>query len=311
MSERLRGLLCDLGIAVRARVLDARDRPDRADVAGETEADVIYGIDRVAESTAVDWLERHWPDDEPIRLVMEGLDAPRTFGAGSTKWTCIVDPIDGTRCLMTDKRSAWVLAGIAPAGGGVGEIEVCAMTELPPTRQWRGDQASAVRGQGVVAESFDLRADTRRPLSLHPSRATDFKHGFASLAKFFPEGKARIAAVEERLWRELYGDSRVPLVFDDQYVSTGGQVYEILAGRDRMVGDIRPYVLTHSLACHPYDICTGMLIQEAGGVLESPTGEPLAGPLDTTSAIAWVGYANPTLADLVRPILARLVGELR
>ncbi len=310
MKERLRGLLCEFGVAVRDRVLAARDRPDRAHVTGETEADVIYGIDRVAESTAVDWIERHWPAEESIQLVMEGLEAPRTIGAGAPKWTCIVDPIDGTRCLMTDKRSAWVLVGLAPFGGGLEDIAVCAMTELPPTRQGRSDQASAVRGCGVVAASCDLRSGEWLPLKLQPSQATDFRHGFASLAKFFPEGKARIAAVEEQLWHELYGDSRVPMVFDDQYVSTGGQIYEILAGRDRMVGDIRPYVLTHSLACHPYDICTGMLIQEAGAVLEVPTGGPISAPLDTTSAVAWVGYANPTLADLVRPILARLIRDL-
>ena len=309
-TDDLRRLLCDLGSTVQHHVLASCERPALDQAVGESQADVVYGLDRIAETAALDWFERHWPSDQPVDVVMEGLDSSLRVGRGTPRWTCILDPVDGTRCLMTQKRSAWVLAALAPHGGGLADIAVCAMTELPPTRQWRADQVSAVRGRGLVCRSTDLRAGVEQPLTLQPSRATDVRHGFASLAKFFPEGKARIAALEERLWTELYGTTRVPLVFDDQYVSTGGQVFELLSGRDRMVGDIRPYVLDRSLACHPYDVCTGMLIAEAGGVFEAPAGGPVNGPLDTTSAIAWIGYANPMLADLVRPILKRLLREV-
>jgi hypothetical protein len=33
-------------------------------------------------------------------------------------------------------------------------------------------------------------------------------------------------------------------------------------------------------------------------------------PLDTTTAVAWVGYANPTLAAAIGPILSELVDDL-
>ena len=39
-----------------------------------------------------------------------------------------------------------------------------------------------------------------------------------------------------------------------------------------------------------------MLLEEAGGVVTDPWGQPLDAPLDTTSPIAWVGYANASLA---------------
>ena len=35
-----------------------------------------------------------------------------------------------------------------------------------------------------------------------------------------------------------------------------------------------------------------MLLEEAGGVVTDPWGAPLDAPLDTTSPVAWVGYAN-------------------
>ena len=52
-----------------------------------------------------------------------------------------------------------------------------------------------------------------------------------------------------------------------------------------------------------------MLLQEAGGVVEAPSGAPLRAPLDMTSPVAWMGYANPALADLIRPLLKRLMEE--
>jgi hypothetical protein len=53
-----------------------------------------------------------------------------------------------------------------------------------------------------------------------------------------------------------------------------------------------------------------MLLEEAGGVVTDPRGEPLDAPLDTTTAVAWAGYANPTLAERIGPILADLVDGL-
>jgi hypothetical protein len=148
---------------------------------------------------------------------------------------------------------------------------------------------------------------------VQPSPARDFRHGFASLARFFPEGKALTAQLEEALWDELYGlGGTTPLVFDDQYISTGGQLYELAIGHDRMLGDLRPLVFAKlgyrsPLVCHPYDICTALILQEAGGIVEAPDGRPLRALLDTTSPVAWMGYANPVLARTVRPVLRRLI----
>ncbi len=230
----------------------------------------------------------------------------------------MVDPIDGTRGIMHDKRPAWLLAGLAPQGGErtrLSEIVVAAMTEIPTTKQWRADQVSAVRGRGLMAEGIDVRTGAREKLSLRPSQARDFQHGFASFAKFFPAGKTDVARLEEKLWAELYEESEGPVIFDDQYISTGGQFYELIAGHDLMCGDLRPIVLrnrreSEPLMCHPYDVCTAMLLAEAGVVLEKPDGGPVDPPLDLTSPVTWVAYANEELASLVRPVLRRLIERL-
>ncbi len=324
--EQARRLLCRLGDDIRQAVLDARDAANPEDLAGVAEvtsADTLYRIDKVSEATVLGWLGAHWPADWSVQLVMEGLsdDQPLTFPAftpvGNTRLKLIVDPIDGTRSLMYDKRSAWALAALAPQRGpqtNLSHIVVAAMTELPTSKQWRADQLSAVRGAGLVVEGINAyRPGERWPVRMRPSQATDFRHGFASLVKFFPEGKALTAQIEEALWDQLLGRTRThtPMVFDDQYLSTGGQIYELLSGRDRMVADLRPLVLTAlgyggMTMCHPYDLCTGLLLTEAGGVLEAPDGRPLDAPLDTMTPVAWVGFANETLARQVRPVLRQL-----
>jgi hypothetical protein len=256
---------------------------------------------------------------------MEGLEGgavtfPRGVPVARTEWKCILDPIDGTRGIMYDKRPAFILAALAPQRGArteLRDIVVAAMTELPTSKQDRADQLSVIRGKGLVAETHDLVRGTRRRWRARPSRARNFEHGFASIARFFPEGKALLGAVEEALWRELglLGKNGGQLVFDDQYICTGGQLFELIVGHDRMLGDLRPLAYpklgfsSASLCCHPYDICTALIAEEAGCVIEAPAGGPLRYPLDTTTPVAWMGYANPTLARTVRPVLRRLMAQ--
>lgn len=326
-AERARRLLCRLQDAIRTGALAARrlGRKRLARIAAVTAADTIYGIDRVSEATVLAWLEENWPRTAPVELVMEGLEGrgavtfPQGTPVAATRWKLILDPIDGTRGLMHDKRSAWSLAALAPQRGTkntLADIVVAAMTELPTSKAGFADQLSAVRGRGLRAERVDLRTGRRVKLRPRPSAAPDVAHGFASFAKFFPEGKAWIAEREERLWRELgvSGAAGGQPVFDDQYLSTGGQLYELLMGHDRFVADVRPIAFARlgltrgaALACHPYDICTALIAEEAGCVVRAPEGGPLRAPLDTTSPVAWAGYANRALARRIGPVLRRIL----
>ena len=139
-----RRLLCALGDHIRDVVVGARGI-DMAVIEGETVADTIYAIDRVADDTLLEWFEEHWPG---VEVVSEGLDEPVVVGSDPT-WTVIVDTIDGTRGLMYDKRPAWCLAAAAPHGGSLRDVVAAAMTELPTAKQGAADQLSGTRGGGV------------------------------------------------------------------------------------------------------------------------------------------------------------------
>ena len=326
LHELLRGKLCALGVAIRNGVIEGRRGKDGAElaaVAGRGGGDTIYAVDKFGEGAVKDWFRKNWPGDMPVQVVMEGIEGelcfPEGVVAGATQWKCIIDPIDGTRGLMYDKRPAWALAGIAPQRGEetrLSEIVAAAMTEIPVSKQWRADQFSATADGGVVGTAFDLVRGTQQAVEAAPSRAKDFRHGFASLVKFFPEGRTLTSQIEERVWDQLAGlnASASPEIFDDQYLSTGGQFHELIAGRDRMVGDLRPLVfraldMEGSLACHPYDACAWLVLERAGVVFEHPLGGFPEAPLDTGSGVAWVAYANADLAELMRPVLQKTLRE--
>jgi hypothetical protein len=289
--------------------------------------DTLYRLDEHGEQTLLTFCEQ-WGADLPLLLVAEGLEGgARVFPAGTAPehvgFTLIVDPIDGTRGLMYGKRSAWALFGIAPAPGADGwhptlaAISVALQAELPTTRAALADVLWAARGAGTQAETHDLRTGTLRPFVPRPSRAPSLDGGFAAISKFFPGAKAAAAALEEQLYREVLGPpiSASPQVFDDEYISSGGQFYELMVGHDRFLADLRP--LLHDpaepiarLCCHPYDVCTALIAQEAGVIVTDPWGQPLAAPLDTETSVAWVGYANATLQRSIEPILGRLLDNL-
>jgi hypothetical protein len=327
--HQVRTLLLDLGDHVRQSVIAARHEVDAAAfsvVSRESVADTIYVIDRISEDAISSWFARRWPRTIPVELVMEGIDPehPVTVPTGippeQTQVKIILDPIDGTRGIMYDKRAAWFLAGAAPQLGAatrLSEIEVAVMVELPTTKQWRADRFSAVRGQGLFSDSVNVLTGALLPRAVKPSAAENMLHGFGYIARFFPAGKALSAAVEEQLWERLYSSApgKEIVLFEDQYISTGGQFGELLTGHDRMIADIRPLIfkklgLASALCCHPYDVAAALVLQEAGVVLEAPGGSPMDGPLDTTSPISWVGYANPKLAAHIRPVLLTVLKEM-
>ena len=116
-----------------------------------------------------------------------------------------------------------------------------------------------------------------------------------------------------------------PLIFDDEYISSGGQLHELIAGHDRFVADLRPYFMDHlealarnagdttprrRICCRPYDLCTILIAEEAGVIVNDGRGNPVDAPLDTISDVAWAGYANRALANQIQPVLSRLLAEL-
>ena len=137
---------------------------------------------------------------------------------------------------------------------------------------------------------------------------------FLAQLEYFQILEPRIAALEERLFRAILPEEALDRVFDDQYIATGGQLFDLMTGRDRFVADIRPRLLDLGteigLCSHPYDLCTELIARQVGVQVTDLRGRPLRFPLDTTTPVGWAGYANQHIRDLVEPHLLKLLAEL-
>jgi hypothetical protein len=234
----------------------------------------------------------------------------------------IVDPIDGTRGLMYQKRPAWILTGVAANRGpqtNLADIELAVMTEIPLVKQHLCDSFWAIAGQGTQGERINRLTGATQILVPQPSRATTIAQGFGMIARFFPGGRDILAAIDEAVIERVLGPQPPgrALAFEDQYISTGGQLYELLMGHDRWIADVRPLldrVLAKrgralGLCCHPYDLATELVAREAGIIVCDAQNNRLSAPLDVTTDMAWIGYANPAIRDLVAPALAVALRE--
>ena len=310
-------------------------------VAHDEDGDTIYAIDRIAEDVLVDEVDRTIAREAgPVVLVAEGLPGgevllPEGADAARARWVIIVDPIDGTRGLMYQKRPGWILTGAARIRNGDGangrvrqaatlaDIEVAVQTEIPLVKQHLSDEMWSVRGQGAAARRHNRLTGDTGAFTLRPSTATTLSHGFATVSRFFPGNATALSGVDDEIAIANVGppERGKAKVFEDQYISTGGQLYELMAGHDRLIADLRPLSdpsvdragppaanpparrAGGGLCCHPYDLCAELIARELGEIVTDERGAPLRAPLDVHADVCWVGYANAGLRAVVEPVL--------
>ena len=321
-AESLLEPILSLHEHVRTAVVDACGRQaseQLAAVAAEATGDTSYAIDRVGEDAFLQGLA-DLAREQPLCVVGEGLPGdtlvlPRGAREEDCRWRLLVDPIDGTRGLMYQKRSAWILTGVAPnrgPGTRLRDIVLAVQSEIPLVKQHLSDQLWALRGQGMEAQRCNRLSGARERLAVRPSRADTIAHGFATIVRFFPGARDVLAAIDDEVVQALVTPPPGRAAcFEDQYASTGGELYELVAGHDRLVADLRPLVqsvraargLPAGLCCHPYDLCTVLVAEESGVVLTDASGAPIDAPFDVSADVAWVGYANGRLRTLVEPAL--------
>lgn len=299
--------------------------------------DTTFGIDVVAEAVALAWLER--PANWPVSVLTEdagwqhrsaepsapGGPTDRPSGAdpfdhGGPR--IAIDPIDGTRHLMHDVRAAWVVVSIAGPGAGqpnLSDVETGMLVEIPDSRGNVARELVARRGDGHAVQrlvSLDeageenagpfapLRADDRRVLDGH----------YFPFFSFEPAGRESAQALARRVFErlaELEGIDPASIL-DDQYISSGGQLALLAQGTYRTIVDARIALASATRrpvqTAKPYDVAGAILIaREAGCVVQRPDGAPLDFPIDATTPVEFVGFANHSTADALAPVIAAAI----
>jgi fructose-1,6-bisphosphatase/inositol monophosphatase family enzyme len=320
----LLGAIRSIHEEIRSAVVTACEKSppeEMARVVEDGDGDTIFSVDHISEEILIDLFERTVASQTPIVLIAEGLSGgkvilPRGTPEADARWRIIADPIDGTRCLMYQKRSAWILTGVAENRGELttlADIKLAVQTEIPLVKQHLSDVLWAFEDAGTQGERFNRITGERRPLYVHPSTARSLEHKFCSVSRFFSGGRDVLAAIDDDISFGALGSGREGKAncFEDQYLSTGGQLYELIIGHDCFQADLRPLLRAileergwnAGLCCHPYDLCTELIAREAGVLISDEFGNPLAAHLNLTADVTWIGYANGHIHNLVEPLL--------
>ena len=321
--------LTALGLAVRSHLLSHRDAERDAEAIGFVGGDTIFAIDRKVEPLLVRELKVWSEEIGPLVVVAEGFGEDGTVAFGphgaNPQLRLLIDPIDGTRCLMYDKRSAWFLAAAAPDRGSATRLVdavASVMVELPTSKQRWADHVAFAKGEPLLAQRVDIETGETTPLDPRPSRMATLLNGYGQVSNFFPGTKELASELMERIATAVVGTVQPGMasIFEDQYTSTGGQFVELLFARDRFCCDLRPIfydILEHrsgrpvsrGIACHPYDIA-GLPAAMAGGVIITDAfGAALDAEFSVSAPVHWCGYANESLRREIEPAIREFIRE--
>jgi fructose-1,6-bisphosphatase/inositol monophosphatase family enzyme len=332
-SEReWRGRLEDLCARIRRgtrRALDAAsengDFGPLARAVRQGAGDVTYAIDELVEHALLEWLDET-ARVTPLSLLTEdsgwmhrgpgpnGVRELAGFDHGGPR--IALDPIDGTRNLMADLRSAWSVvsfAGPGPDEPRLEELTLGILSELPDSRAARYRVMWAEAAGGAQLETRELESDRlvrARPLRADESARVD--HGYFPFFRYAPDQRPALARIEADFFERLREHEGADLrhVFDDQYISNAGQLVQLCNGVYRLIVDARGFLARRAgvatITSKPYDVAGAIFVARAAGcVLVAPNDAPLDFPLDVTTPVDFIGFANRASHARMAPHLWR------
>ena len=324
LLEIIRDLHFAIYDAVRAKLF-AQDSSLFAVANEDGEGDVSYNIDIASEEMIEHFFSCN-PIEGGIVVISEGSGKqvyPAAINERDARYRLLIDPIDGTREIMYNKRSAWVITAVANNRGestNLSDVFLSVQTELPVKKQTLASFVYAEKGCGAWEEIWDIgsRKQTAKAERLQPSRSKNIDHGYAVFSNYFPGVRDVISLFADTVLSKVGIDAQndKALVFDDQYISSGGQIYLLASGAYRFAADIRPALSRVStergiglaLCCHPYDIGGLLIFLEAGGIMTDLAGHDITYPIDTQTRCGWLAYANSDIRKLME---AAVLAEIK
>jgi len=300
---------------------------DASEVAGEGVGDTTFALDTGPEALIATWAEEQ-ARSAPLSVLTEdrgwrhlgpdgegGARALDTFDHGGGRY--VFDPVDGTRPLMCGLRSAWFSAAWAPPGPRppeLGDVTVGLLRELPPPAHTGAPERWVATAAGGTPHTWQGLAG--EPLPGNPARtdaAAGLERRYVSFFKFQPAERVALAELEANFLARLAAEGvDTDQIYDDQYTSNCAQLVLVARGTYRLLADLRAWEANRTgrlpLATKPYDVAAAQLVARgAGAVVHGTDGAPLAGPLDATTSLSFVAYANTATAARLAPHLAAVL----
>lgn len=327
-SVPLTELCARIRTAVRTALADGSRRDDVTAIVGRGAGDATFAIDAVAEEAVTTWLGEVALQG-PLSLMTEhvgwrhvgpapggGAMSLEGFDHGGPR--IALDPIDGTRNVMHDLRSAWIVVSFAGPGEGVprfGEQSLGIVSEIPDTRARFAREFDARQGRGAGVTVIDLARDDARSkrtaITCDDDERADL--GYFPFFGYEPTGRAHAQELAARVIDHVA--SRAPeidesTILDDQYISSGGQLVLLALGTYRLIVDAR--VSLNALhgedrqTAKPYDVAGALLVaREAGCTIVRPDGGELDFEMDVVTPVEFAGFHNEATRDRWLPALSR------
>jgi len=297
--------------------------------------DVTFGLDEAAERVLSAWLDER-AREGPLSLMTEDAGwrhrgpgpgpgdrsgPPRDldgFDHGGPR--IAIDPIDGTRNLMADLRSAWTVisfCGPGPAQPRLADVDLGLVAEIPDSRAARWRALVAARGAGCRLRTGDLSTDElldEERLEADDDDRAD--HAYFPFFSYMHDLRPPLAALQAGFFARLarHEGADVRSCYDDQYISNAGQLFLLARGTYRLIVDARQWAAERAghptVTSKPYDLAGAVLCaREAGCVVTSIEGDELDFPLDTSTPVGFVGFANRASHERMWPHLQRALAE--
>jgi fructose-1,6-bisphosphatase/inositol monophosphatase family enzyme len=302
-----------------------------ADAIGEGAGDTSYGLDEASEAALRTW-SLEVARVQPLSVLSEATGwrhlGPGPGGARELPGfdhggpRIVVDPVDGTRNLMTDLRSAWSVVGFAGPGADLPrqrDLLFGMLSEIPDTRAASYRRFSAVRGGPCHFEerTFYKGGPIVKPVELRTGSEARVDQGYFPFFKYMADMRPEISAIEARFLARLehLEGAEVRSCWDDQYISNGGQLAMLALGTYRMLADLRAHLAEKrgrpTLTTKPYDIAGALLCAQAAGCrITAVDGSELDFPLDAQTPVAWVGWVNEQTRARLAPHLAAALATI-
>ncbi len=295
---------------------------------GQGVADATYAVDAAAELEVERWFEEA-ARRGPLSLFSEDAGwrhgEPRPGGGWRERGDgdhggprLVIDPIDGTRNLMSDLRSGWCALALCPPGTGeprLADVTVGWLEEIATTRQGVRRRYLARAGAGALRADLDRAGDSlgpETPLRADADRVLD--HGYYPYFRYAPDMRPALPEIEGRFFARLASaeGADVRNCWDDQYICSAGQLALLAEGVYRFVADLRPLLAARrgrpTQPSKPYDVAAALLVaREAGCPVVDPAdpgGGPVDAPLDAVTPVGFVGFHNETTRACLWPLLA-------
>jgi hypothetical protein len=211
---------------------------------------------------------------------------------------------------MADLRSAWTVVAFAPGGPGEPRLRDCThgiVSEIPGTLAERY-RRFFTDGARCRWELWGEPGERLRAGMLRVDHDDRPDHGYFPFFRYEPAQRPAIARLEadffERLARHEGAETRS--IYDDQYISSAGQLVLLALGRYRMVVDPRELVgrrfRVPGVTSKPYDLAGAVVCaRAAGAVVTAAEGGPLDFPIDATTPVGYAGYANERTKERLEP----------